>query len=74
MVLEVSVVGKDAVCIFWETHIEGPADSEQGHAICSGETAPDMLLNPSRQSYLLGSVEAPKHFNWVAAAAVFPNK
>ena len=43
--------GKDAACIFWENHIEGPADSKQGHAICSGETATDMLLDPGRHPF-----------------------
>lgn len=53
--LEMSVVGKDAVHSLWqahcENHIDGPTILEQGPAICSGEIAPEMLLDPSRDSF-----------------------
>lgn len=63
------MAGKDAVHSLeqarWENHIEGPTILEQGLAICSGEIAPEMLLDPDRDPYELGSVGFLKALSWV---------
>lgn len=63
------MVGKDAVHSLWEAHwenhIEGPTILEKGLALCSGEIAPEMLLDPERDPYELGFVGCLKVLSWM---------
>lgn len=77
-ILEVSVVGKDAVHslwqALWENHTKGPVVSEQGHVICCEVMAPVMLLDPERDPCELDSVGFPKALSWLESAAVLHYK